>query len=79
MQSPFFLATPVNLIDAVSKSTAKIYPSNKYNIFPLILLLTNHEKPYNLNIVLSFHPPFKPITAIFTTTGMWPKDLTLFR
>ena len=29
--------------DVVSKSAAKIYPSNKYGVFPVILLLTNHE------------------------------------
>ena len=34
-------------------------------IFSVILLLTNHETLYNLNIVLSFHPPFGPITALF--------------
>ena len=56
-------------LDVVLKITAKIYPSNKYNIFPVILLLTNHETPYNLNIVLSFQPPFEPITAPFTITG----------
>ena len=31
--------------------------SNKYYLFPVILLLANHETLYNLNIVLSFHPP----------------------
>ena len=46
--------------DVVSKSTV---PSNRYNIFPIILLLANSETPYNLNIVLSFHPPLEPITA----------------
>ena len=29
--------------DVVSKGAAKIYPSNKYGVFPVILLLTNHE------------------------------------
>ena len=29
--------------DVVSNSAAKIYPSNKYGVFPVILLLTNHE------------------------------------
>ena len=24
------------------------------------------------NIVLSFHPPFEPITALFTITRLWP-------
>ena len=56
--------------DFVPKSTAKIYPSNKYNIFPVNLLLINHETPYNLNIVLSFHPTFEAITALFTITGL---------
>ena len=38
--------------DVVSKSAAKIYPSNKYDLVPTPLLLTNHETPNNLNIVL---------------------------
>ena len=81
--------------DVASKSAAKIYPSNKYDLFPVISLLTNHETPYILNIVLSFHSPFEPITALlklhasthllsqllpfFEITGMWPEDLTLLR
>ena len=36
--------------DVVSKSTTKIYPSNKYN-FSIVLLLTNHETLYNLKIL----------------------------
>ena len=32
--------------------------------FPYFLLLTNQETLYNLNIVLSFHPSFEPITAL---------------
>ena len=36
--------------NVVPKSTAKIDPSNKYNIFPSCLL-TNHETPYNLKIL----------------------------
>ena len=56
--------------DAVPNSAANIYPSNKYDFFPVILSLTNHETLYNLNIVLSFHPPFKPMTALFTITGL---------
>ena len=54
--------------DAVLKSAAKIYPSNKYNLFPISLLLTNYETPYKLNIVLSYHPPFEQITVFFTIT-----------
>ena len=54
--------------DVVSKCTVNIYLSNKYDFFPIILLLTNHEALYNLNIVLSFHPPFEPITTLFTIT-----------
>ena len=34
--------------DVVSKSAAKIYPSNKYGVFPVILLLTNHETTCHL-------------------------------
>ena len=36
--------------DVVPKSTAKIDPSNKYNIFPSFIM-TNHETPYNLKIL----------------------------
>ena len=43
----------------------QIYTSLINMIFSVILLLTNHETLYNLNIVLSFHPPFEPITALF--------------
>ena len=39
--------------------------------FPVCSLLTNHETLYNINIVLSFHPPFEPITVVFTITGLW--------
>ena len=51
--------------DAVPKSAANIYPSNKYDFFPVILLLTNHEALFIIHIVLSFHPPFEPISAVF--------------
>ena len=37
--------------------------SNKYDFFPVCILLTNHETLYNLNIVLSFHQPLEPINA----------------
>ena len=73
MQDPFFKAAPVNLIDVVSKSAGNIYPSGKYDVFPKIVLLTNHETLYNLDIVLSCHPPFEPIIALFTITGLWLK------
>ena len=45
----------------VSKSAANIYPSNKFDFFAVIILSTNHEALFNLNILLSFHPPFEPI------------------
>ena len=51
--------------DIVSKRAANIYPSNKYDFFPIILLLTYHKTLYNLIIVLSFNPLFEPITAFF--------------
>ena len=41
--------------DVVSKNAANIYPSNKYDLFPICLLLTNHETLYNLNIVILSH------------------------
>ena len=47
--------------------------------FPVCLLLTNHETLYNINIVLSYHQPGKPITTLFTINGLLPKDLTLLR
>ena len=53
-----------------------ICPSDRYDfflvIFLVILLLTNHEALYNLNTVLSFHPPFEPITVFLTITGLRP-------
>ena len=58
------------------KSAANIYPSNNYDFFPIILLLTNHEALYKLDIVLSFHPHFDPGThqplPFFTITGLCP-------
>ena len=38
--------------------------------FPVCLLVTNHETLYNINIVLSFHPPGEPITTLFTINGL---------
>ena len=58
--------------DVVSKSTAKIYPSNKYNIFPSFIIDQSWNTLQLKNIVLSFHPPFEPITSLFTITGLWP-------
>ena len=34
------------------KSATNIYPSNKYDFFPIILLLTNYKALCNLNILL---------------------------
>ena len=42
---------------AVSKSAADVYPSRKYEYFAVILLLTNQETLFNINSVLSIHPP----------------------
>ena len=56
----------------VSQRAAKIYPSSKYEYFPVILLLTNHETLFNINIVPSFHTRFEPISTLFTFTGLWP-------
>ena len=68
MKGPFFLATPVNQIDKSSEMLfqhlQQIYIGLINMIFPLCLLLTNHETLYNLNIVLSFHPPLEPISAL---------------
>ena len=57
----------------VPKSAANIYQSKKSDFFPVILLFTNHQTLYNLNIMLSCHPPFEPITAYFTIVGLWSK------
>ena len=65
--------------DVVPKSTAKIDPSNKYNIFPSFIIDQSWNTLQLKNIVLSFHPPFEPITALFTFTGLWPKAITHFR
>ena len=59
--------------EVVSKNTAKIYPSNKYNIFPSFIIDQSWNTLQLKNIVLSFHPPFEPISALFTFTGLWPK------
>ena len=61
--------------DVVPKSTAKIDPSNKYNIFPSFIIDQSWNTLQLKIIVLSFHPPFQPITALFTFTGLWPKVL----
>ena len=73
----FFLSHITNLNqqkqwDVVPKSTAKIDPSNKYNIFPSFIIDQSWNTLQLKNSVLSFHPPFEPITALFTFTGLWP-------
>ena len=60
--------------NVVPKGTAKIDPSNKYNIFPSFIIDQSWNTLQLKNIVLSFHPPFEPITALFTFTGLWPMD-----
>ena len=60
MQGPFFQATPVNLINKGNEmwfqKVQQRYTRPINTIYFLVLLLTNHETPYNLkNIVLSFH------------------------
>ena len=64
-------------LDVVPKSTAKIDPSNKYNIFPSFIIDQSWNTLQLKNIVLSFHPPFEPITALFTFTGLWPLEASL--
>ena len=53
----------------------QIYPSNKYDFFPVCSLLTNRKTLYNSKIVQKIDPPFEPITALFTITGLRPKGL----
>ena len=50
------------------KKVQQLY--SKYEYFPVILLLTNHATFFNINIVLSIHPPFEPISALFTIKGL---------
>ena len=50
--------------NVVPKGTAKIDPSNKYNIFPSFIIDQSWNTLQLKNIVLSFHPPFEPITAL---------------
>ena len=50
-----------------------MYPSIKYNIFPSFIIDQSWNTLQLKNIVLSFHPPFEPITALFEITGLWPK------
>ena len=38
---------PIKQRDNVSKIAANIFPSNRYDCFPLCLLLTNYETLYN--------------------------------
>ena len=45
--------------DVVPKSTAKIDPSNKYNIFPSFIIDQSWSTFQLKNIVLSFYPPFE--------------------
>ena len=48
----------------------------QYGLFSIYLLLTNHRILFN--IVLSLHPPFQPITVLFTFYGSVVILLSLF-
>ena len=61
------------------KKYNKDIPVYKYNIFPSFIIDQSWKTLQLKNIVLSFHPPFEPISALFTFTGLWPKDITYFR
>ena len=63
-ESSFFLSH-TSKPNQQKQRAANTYPFNKYDFFPIILLLTNHEELFNLNIVLSLHPPFEPIGAFY--------------
>ena len=52
--------------DVVSKSTTKIYQSNKYNIFPSFII-TNHETPYSLKILC------------WASTHLWSQSLSFLQ
>ena len=65
MEGFFFLLRQQKQQDVVSKSAANIYLSNKYDFFPVCLLLADHETLYNLTIVLSFHTHL-----LITITGL---------
>ena len=70
MQGPFFLAAPLNLTnksnEMLFQKVQQRYTRLINTIYFLVLLLTNHETPYNLKILCSF----QPITALFTITGL---------
>ena len=59
MQGPFFLSHNSKMnqqkqCDVISNITANIYLSNKYEFFPICLLLTNHETLYSLKILTEY-------------------------
>ena len=55
MQGPFFWATPVNFInkskEILFQKVQQRYTRLINTIYFLVLLLTNHETPYNLKIL----------------------------
>ena len=54
------------------KKYSKHRPVNKNNIFSSFIIDQSWNTLQLKNIVLSFHPPFEPITALFTFSGLWP-------
>ena len=68
LQDPTILSIDKSL--SRNRHTAKIYPSNKYNIFPSFIIDQSRNTLKLKNIVLSFHPHFEPITSLFTITGL---------
>ena len=85
MQGPFLKATLVNLINKSNEmlfqkvqQRCKIDLSNKYNIIPSFIIDQSWNTLQLKIIVLSFNPPFEPITALFTFTGLWPTTNIIF-
>ena len=74
MQGPFFLATPVNVINISSDMLFQKVQQIYTRLVNMNLLLTKYETLFNINIVPSFHPPFEPINNLFTVTGLWPGE-----
>ena len=74
MQGPFFLATPVNVINISSDMLFQKVQQIYTRLVNMNLLLTKCETLFNINIVSSFHPPFEPINNLFTVTGLWPGE-----
>ena len=82
MKKIYFLEKKIAQVWAVtliSKSNEMLFQKVQQRYTPLINTIYFRsfiiDQSWNTlqlkNIVLSFHPPFEPITALFTITGLW--------